>query len=162
MAEERPAQGPLGRITAFRGVYLGIFAYVLLAVIAIEGAERLLAGHFDRVVAEAVRVSPSERRVIPQIQERLTAGVNESAWTRVWGVRVNPIVLGADGLTPIYLGGRTLPPPPTNDPRGAIREAMRILPAIATVDDYRSALPLVGHEDLRPWIERMAASKSMP
>lgn len=33
------------------------------------------------------------------------------------------------------------------------------LSAIRTVDDYRSALPLVGYEDLRPWIERMAAGE---
>ncbi|MDH3658728.1 MAG: GH3 auxin-responsive promoter family protein [Alphaproteobacteria bacterium] len=32
--------------------------------------------------------------------------------------------------------------------------------AIKTVDDYRSALPLVGYEDLRPWIERMAAGEA--
>ena len=33
MAEDR-AQGPLQRIAGFRGVYLGIFPYVLLAVVA--------------------------------------------------------------------------------------------------------------------------------
>jgi len=32
--------------------------------------------------------------------------------------------------------------------------------AIRTVDDYRAALPLVGYEDLRPWVDRMAGGEA--
>lgn len=134
MAEDRPAQGPLQQMAAFRGIYLGLFAYAVLSVVAIETADRLLTRHFRELVTEAARVSPGEGRVIPQIQERVSEGLQNSVWPRVWGVRVNAIVLGADGLTPIYLGGRTVPPPPIEDPRDAIREAMRVLPAITSVD----------------------------
>ncbi|MEM7424254.1 MAG: GH3 auxin-responsive promoter family protein, partial [Pseudomonadota bacterium] len=32
--------------------------------------------------------------------------------------------------------------------------------SIATVGDYRRAVPLAGYEDLRPWIDRMAAGEA--
>ena len=134
MAEARAAQTPLERIAAFRGVYVAIFAYVLLAVVSVDGAERALTSHFQSVVEEATRVSPGAGRVIPLIQDRLMTGISESTWTRVMGVRANAIVLGADALTPIYLNGRTPAPPPEIDPGGALREAMRLLPAITTVE----------------------------
>ena len=134
MVEARPVQSPLERIAAFRGVYVGIFAYIVLAVLLLDGAERLLTAHFQSVVETATRVSPSAGRVVPLIQDRLTAGIAESRWTRLMGVRVNAIVLGADAQTPIYLNGRTLAPPPQIYPGSAMREAMRLLPAIATVE----------------------------
>jgi hypothetical protein len=134
MADSRPPQSPLDRIAAFRFIYLGIFAYVLLSLAGIEATETLLDDHFRRVVDRAVRVSPAEGPVIPQIQARLTAGVHDSAWVRILGVRVNALVLGADGRTPIYLGGRTLPPPPSGDPDAVFLEAIRLLPSIAAVD----------------------------
>jgi hypothetical protein len=131
MAEPRTAQGPLDRLAAFRLVYAAIFTFVLLSVMTIEVAEGLLGSHFRNEVEAAVRVSPTDGAVIPQIQERLSQTL-ASPWIRVWGVRVNALVLGADGRTPIYLGGRTLPPPP-GAPLNVFREASELLPAITTV-----------------------------
>ncbi|MBW2270103.1 MAG: hypothetical protein JRH16_16170 [Deltaproteobacteria bacterium] len=134
MVEARPVQSPLEHIAAFRGVYIGIFAYIVLAVMLLDGAERVLTAHFQGVVETATRVSPSAGRVVPLIQDRLSAGIVQSRWTRLMGVRVNAIVLGADAQTPIYLNGRTLAPPPQIDPGGAMREAMRLLPALSSAE----------------------------
>jgi hypothetical protein len=133
MADSPTAQGPLDRLAAFRVVYAGIFAYVVLSVGAIELAETLLDGHFRRAVDEAVHVSPANGPIVPQIQTRLRTRVHESPWIRVAGVRVNLLVLGADGRTPIYVGGITLPPPPSYGEQSPFQEANRLLPAITTV-----------------------------
>jgi hypothetical protein len=133
MADSPTARGPLDRLAAFRIVYAGIFAYVVLSVGAIEITEALLAGHFRRAVNEAVQVSPADGPIVPQIQTRLRTLVHESPWTRIAGVRVNPLVLGADGRTPIYVGGITLPPPPSYGARSPFQEADHLLPAITTV-----------------------------
>jgi hypothetical protein len=132
MAAPGGGQGPLDHIAAFRFLYAGIFAFVLLSVSTLEGTEALLGGHFRRLVDRAVQVSPVDGPIIPQIQNGLAAAMT-SPWITFGGVRVNALVLGADGRTPIYLGGRTLPPPPA-DPGSAFREAGMLLPAITTVD----------------------------
>ncbi len=134
MADSPTARGPLDRLAAFRFVYAGIFAYVVLSVGAIELTESLLDGHFRRAVDEAVRVSPADGPVVPQIQARLRTLAHESPWVRLAGVRVNLLVLGADGRTPIYVGGITLPPPPPSyETSSDFQEADRLLPAIKTV-----------------------------
>ena len=133
MNDSSLAEGPLDRLKAFRIIYVGIFAYVVLSVGAIEVGERLLQGYFERTVADAVRVNPAQGSIVTQIQQRLHKAINASVWTRIAGVRVIPIVLGADGRTPIFLGGTTLPPPPGSNPMSAFDEAARLLPAIATV-----------------------------
>jgi hypothetical protein len=122
----------LDHIAAFRFIYVGIFAFLALSVITLEVTENLLQGHFRRVVAEAVQVSPADGPIVPQIQDQLAEAL-ASPWVRLAGVRVNALVLGADGRTPIFLGGRTLPPPP-GDPNSSFREANHLLPAITTVD----------------------------
>ena len=134
MAEERGGQRPLEHIAAFRGVYVGIFAYVVFSVLSLDAAERALGSHFSHLVDRATRVSPGAGRVVPLIQDRLVDGIGESAWTRVMGVRVNALVLGADAQTPIFLNGRTPQPPPDADMESAMREAMRLLPAISSVE----------------------------
>ena len=132
MAAPGAWQGPLDRIAAFRFVYIGIFAYVLLAVVSLELSENLLDSHFKRAVAKAVQVNPADGPIIEQIQDRLST-VLDSPWLKLGGIRLNVLVLGWDGRTPIYLGGRTLPPPP-GDPLTPFREARKLLPAITTVD----------------------------
>jgi len=132
MAAPGAGQGPLDRIAAFRFIYLGIFVFVVLSVSAQEAAESLLGSHFRRVVEEAVRVSPADGPIVPQIQNRMTDALH-SRWITIGGIRVNPLVLGADSRTPIFLGGRTIPPP-RSDPGSAFREAAQLLPAITAVD----------------------------
>jgi len=134
MAKVRTAPGALDRIVAFRFVYLAIFAYVVCSVFGVQATQGLLVQHFRSAVDRAVHVSPADGPVIPQIQDRMFALLHESPWVRWGGVRVTALVLGADGITPIYLGGRTLPPPPNLNPDRAFDEAARLLPAIVTVD----------------------------
>ena len=134
MVDDRPPQGALQRIAGFRFIYVGIFAYVVLSLLSIEGAETKLRRHFTEVAESAVRVSPGDGPVVPLIQERLSQAIGGSAWTRIMGVRVNALVLGADGRTPIYLGGRTLPPPPLGRTNDSLEVAMRLLPAIVAVE----------------------------
>jgi hypothetical protein len=133
MAESSTAQGALDRLASFRVVYLGIFAYVVLAVGTFQLTERLLQRHFARELARAVAVSPAAGPVVPQIQARVQKLVHESIWTRLGGVEVRPLVLGADARTPIYLEGRTVPPPPLEDALSPFQEANSLLPAIATI-----------------------------
>jgi DNA repair exonuclease SbcCD ATPase subunit len=46
---------------------------------------------------------------------------------------VTAVVLGRDGVTPIYLGGHIVPPPPGMRPEEIAREAERLLPASTNV-----------------------------
>lgn len=134
MVDDRTPQGALQRIAGFRFIYIGIFVYVFLSLASIEGAEALLEAHFTQVTKSAARPSPDEGPVVPVIQERLAEAISTSVWTRFLGVRVNALVLGADGRTPIYLGGRTLPPPPLGSTEDSFAVAMRLLPAIVSVE----------------------------
>jgi hypothetical protein len=130
---EHEAQSPFDRLAAFRVVYLGILAYVVLAVGALQAAESLLQGHFQAAVEHASRVSPADGPVVPQIQARVRAAIDESPWTSIAGVHVNAIVLGADLRTPIYLVGIGPPPAPASEP-SIYRQAQRLLPATVSVD----------------------------
>jgi hypothetical protein len=127
------ARSTLDRIGSFRVIYAGIFAYVVLSIASLQVAEVLLDRHFRSAVLEATRVSPAEGRVVPQIQARVQSVARGSLWVRLGGVRVSPLVLGADGRTPIYLEGRTLPPPPGLGDDSPFAEADRLLPAIGDV-----------------------------
>jgi hypothetical protein len=133
MAEAPAARGALDRIGSFRAIYVAIAAYVVLAIATLQLAEALLEDHFQRAVAAATRVSPAFGRVTPQIQARVEAATRESAWVRIAGARVRPLVLGNDGRTPIYLEGRTLPPPPQGPDESPFAEAELLLPAISEV-----------------------------
>jgi hypothetical protein len=134
MVDDRTPQGALQRIAGFRFIYIGIFVYVVLSLVTIEATETLLQIHFTNVTKSAARVSPGEGPVVSLIQDRLARRIGGSPWTRVMGVRVNALVLGADGRTPIYLGGRTLSPPPLGSAAESFSVAMRLLPAIVTVE----------------------------
>jgi hypothetical protein len=122
----------LDRLSSFRVTYIAIFAYVLLCVASVMAAEALLARHFERAVAEAIRVRPTEGPVVAQIQERVSRTIRNSAWVRFGRVRVSAFVLGADG-TPLYAGVRAIPPPPNSNPNSWLSEASRLLPASADV-----------------------------
>jgi hypothetical protein len=122
----------LDRLATFRVTYVAIFAYVLLCVASVMGADALLSNHFERAVAQAVRVRPTVGPVVPQIQERVSRAVRDSVWVKIGRVRVNAFVLGAD-TTPLYLGLRSVPPPPNSNPNRWLEEAARVLPASADV-----------------------------
>lgn len=134
MFNDRAPQGALRRITEFRFIYIGIFVYVFLSLATIEGTEALLRTHFTDVTKAAVQLGPDETPVVQLIQDRLARAIGESPWTQIMGVHVNALVLGADGRTPIYLDGRTLPPPPLGSTEDPFSAAMRLLPAIVAVE----------------------------
>jgi hypothetical protein len=114
----------------FRVIYAAIFAFVVLSVFSVWAAEGLLTRHFRNEVNQAIRVSPADGPIVPQIQNRMRALIRGSAWTWLAGVEADAIVIGADG-TILYSGGRALPPPPTFDPIAVFREAQQVLPASA-------------------------------
>lgn len=120
----------LDRLASFRLTYVAIFGFVLLYVFTVKGVEQALGASFRARIAEAVQVDPAAGSVVEQIHDRIDRVIRGSIWTRVGGVRVTPIVVGADGSTPLYLGSRPAPQPITNDPLG---EASRLLPASAEV-----------------------------
>jgi len=122
----------LDRLSSFRVTYAAIFAYVLLCVASVMGADALLSSHFEKAVAAAIRVRPTEGPIVPQIQERVSRAVHDSAWVTIGRVRINAFVLGADG-TPLYAGLRAIPPPPDSNPSSWLSEANRLLPASAEV-----------------------------
>jgi hypothetical protein len=127
---EAGARTALDRLAAFRVVYAAIFAFVLLSVVSVWAAEGLLTRHFRNLVNQAILVSPANGPIAFQVQSRVRAVIHGSPWTRLAGVEVDAIVIGADG-TIIYSGGRALPPPPTFDPIAVFREAQQLLPASA-------------------------------
>jgi len=134
MADSLPGpRSRLDRLGSLRAVYAAILAYVVLSIATVEGAQVLLQEHFRSAVLAATQVSPAQSRVVPQIQSRVEAATRESAWVRIAGVRVSPLVLGADGRTPIYLEGRTLAPPPSLPDESPFAEAELLLPAISEV-----------------------------
>jgi hypothetical protein len=124
----------LDRLAFFRVVVLGILAFLALYVTSIYVAEQLLDRHFREGVRQATSVSPADGPLVPQIQNRVSDLVQGSLWTRIGGVRVNVTVLGADGRTPLYVGGgKVVPPPRTTNLRAAMRETLLLLPAISDV-----------------------------
>ncbi len=69
-----------------------------------------------------------------QINNKVSELIATSPWTRVGGVHLSVTVLGADGQTPLYLGGgKVVPPPPAPTLEVAMRDALKLLPAITDV-----------------------------
>jgi hypothetical protein len=126
--------GGLDRLASFRITYLAIFAFMMLYILSVEGVETALFRSFRDQVEAATRVNPADAPIVTQIQNRVSDLVQGSPWIRYGGVRVNVTVLGADGLTPLYVGGGTVVPPPLERSLdGAMREWFELLPAIADV-----------------------------
>ncbi len=122
-------QSTLDRLYSFRVIYLAIFVFILLYVFSVRGAEQLLQSHFEAVVRDSLRITNLSVPVKMQIQSRIDERVVKSRWVRLGGVQATVIVLAGDGLTWIYVGGRTVQPPPSLDPAEIAREAARLLPA---------------------------------
>jgi uncharacterized protein YjiS (DUF1127 family) len=64
----------------------------------------------------------------------VSAAVRDSAWVRIGRVRVNAFVLAADQRTPLYVLGRSVPPPPVSALDDPFAEAVALLPATAALD----------------------------
>jgi hypothetical protein len=124
----------LDRLASFRLVYVSIFVFALLYIASVQLAQALLLGHFQAAVEQAVRVSPANGPVAPQIQRGVAEIVRDSAWVRIGRVHVNAFVLGADQRTPLYVLGHPVPPPNITGLGDPWEEASALLPASATVD----------------------------
>lgn len=120
----------LDRLASFRLTYIAILCFVLLYVYSVKLLEQRLAASFGSRVEQALQVDPAGGSIVDQIRQQVDAAVRDSAWTRFGGVEVSPIVIAADGVTPLYLGGHRIAPPLANDPQ-VDRE--RLLPASAEV-----------------------------
>jgi hypothetical protein len=132
-AESVARRGGLDRLSSFRVIYVALFAFLLLDVFTVRGVEWLLTRHFERVTEAASRVHDFSAPIAVQIQTAIDARVHGSRWVDPGGVRVTAVVLGRDGVTPIYLGGHIVPPPPGMRPEDIAREAERLLPASTSV-----------------------------
>lgn|GEM_PF-855945 len=136
-AGERPASA-LERLASFRFAYAAIVVFVVAYVFTLRGLERGLTMHFAAEVTEATRVDASAGPVAAQVEKRLRALLRESAWVRLGQVRVQPVVIAADGRTLLFAGAGALPALPDAADRGAA-----LLPASADVQvaiPYNSAL----------------------
>ncbi len=129
-ASDRRGDRAFDRLASFRVVYIAIFCFVAASVVTVLAVESLLSRHFSEAANAAIQVSPATGPIAPQIQAHVSDVVRGSAWTRLGGVDVRAIVIGADGSI-LYTGGQVLPPPPTFDPIAVFRDAQRLLPASA-------------------------------
>ncbi len=132
LARIRDSSESLDRLSSFRVVYAAIFAFVLLYVFTVSGAEGLLYRHFRAAMEQAAVVDPAAGSVVTQIQQRVHQAIGESPWLRVGDVRVTVLVLGNDGSF-ITAGGRVLPPPMPMTPEASMQEAERVLPVSAAL-----------------------------
>jgi hypothetical protein len=131
---ERPrASFARDRLTPFRVTYIAILIYVAMLMLSVRVAESLLDLHYRAAVADAIRVSPANGPIIPQIEQRVGRLVHHSVWTRLGDVRLDVFVLGADGRTPLYVVGHAVPPPPGTDPHQEFIDALTLLPASAAI-----------------------------
>jgi predicted nuclease with TOPRIM domain len=128
------------RPSSLRSITLAVFAFVILSVGTLRAAERGLQRYFEGAVAGALKVRPAEGSVSQQIREGVAALLEGSPWTRIGGVEVRALVIGADG-TLLYPLGRRGGGPEQADPRAVFHEAARVLPASA---DVAVELPLGG------------------
>lgn len=102
-APETP--GRLERVATDRLTYLAVFGFLLLYVFTVRGLEASLDRHFRSAVAAAVRIAPGETDPVAAIAARVDALLRGSLWVRPGGVRVDALVVGADGRTLLYAGG---------------------------------------------------------
>jgi predicted nucleic acid-binding Zn-ribbon protein len=131
-AGERPASA-LERLASFRFAYLAIFVFLVAYVFSLRGLERGLTRHFARAVAEAAAVDAKRGPVAAQVDARVHALLERSPWIRLGQVRVQPIVIAADGRTLLYAGDGGLPSLPPSAGDGAA-----LLPAFT---DVQVAIP---------------------
>ena len=99
------APGRLERVATDRLTYLAVLGFILLYVFTVRGIEAALDRHFQGAVSEAAQVGPGESDVAAAIAARVDGVLRGSLWVRPGGVRVDALVVGADGRTLLYAGG---------------------------------------------------------
>lgn len=97
--------GRLERLATDRLTYFAVFGFLVLYVSSVKGLETLLQRHFRSAVAAAATIAPGEGDVAKQVAARVEPVVQDSLWVRPGGVRVDALVLAADGRTLLYAGG---------------------------------------------------------
>jgi hypothetical protein len=135
-AEAQPstAQISADRITSALFVTGAILLFLSSFLVTMRAAERFLQPHFEQIVNESIQIEASPRPPGESIRNNLLEAVDNSAWVRIWGVKVNVIVTARDGRTWLYVNGR-----PGNlryrnrDPKVMAELHERLLPATATV-----------------------------
>ena len=66
---------------SFYVIYLSVFFFLILYVLSVEVVEGLLQDSFEVEIERAVRVSPIDGPIVPQIQNRVTEILQTSPWT---------------------------------------------------------------------------------
>jgi len=121
------------RILSFRVIYVAVFAFLVLYTSTIRLAEMALDQHFARLAVEAAHVTELDTPVATQIQRAMGDLVERSPWVTVGGIRVTSLVLGADGVSWIYVHGRIRPQQEGLEPTDVLRQAVELLPASTDV-----------------------------
>jgi len=126
-------RSPIERLASFRILFVAIVGFLFLYIVTVDATETILEAYFRDTIREATRVSPTDGPITVQIHDRITAVIHDSAWVRLGGVHVDVTVLGADRRTPLYVGiSGVLPAPQPREIDAAMREAIRLLPAVST------------------------------
>ena len=123
----RGALDRLDSLSAFRVTYIGFFAFAVLYIATVSALEQALDSYFRSAIAQAIDVSGGER-LRPLIVRGAAFASQRSAWVQVGGVRVTPIVLGADGSI-LFAGGSVALPSIPNYPSAITQENRRLRPA---------------------------------
>lgn len=124
------ARGQARDLASFRTLYLAILAFVMLYVFTVNYVlEPIFDQYFRARVGVAAQVDPAKGSVSAQLQEQLDEAVRDSFWTRWGGVRINLLILGADGTLLYGSDGMHTQPPDAGDPEAVAAEAERVLPA---------------------------------
>lgn len=101
--------GPLQRLASFRFTYLAFCAFVLLYTFSVRAVEALLQLRFQLAVAMVTIPRSEDPRPAARIAREIDALLQSSRLIRWGGVRVDPVVLAADGRTLIYAPGMQRP-----------------------------------------------------
>jgi len=124
-----PDAASLAGLGSFRIIGVSIFAFAAVYVVSLDMAEILLQRHFAAQIEQALHVTPADGPIVSQIQDRIQELLRSSRWINLGEARVSIHVYGADGITPLYLEGRSIPAPEALDPVAGMTEAVRLLPA---------------------------------
>lgn len=124
----------LDRLSSFLLAFGAITLFVSFYLIPVQFVEEFLQLHFERVVADAIRIDADGRPPGARIRQNLIERVDGSEWVGFWGARVDVAVLAADGATFLYVNG-FVPAPRFPGGNRQARDAFfrQQLPARATV-----------------------------